>query len=172
MHMTQKALGLSADDASALKLSVTGKASAADMNEAQRRQYLAHLSNLQARAAVAAGHKPAWQSQRTPMQRAPADDHDERWHKARALWSALARAGHVRTDTDAALAAYVKRQTGLDAWRFLNGHQVNNVIEALKRWCLRVGVPSTPPGRPKAGDAPLGGSEAHEVANVGVATDA
>lgn len=142
MHMTQKTLGLSAEDARALKLAVTGKASAADMTEAQRRQYLAHLSNLQARAAMAAGQKPAWQSQRTPIQRSLADEDDERWHKARALWSALARAGHVRTDTDAALMAYVKRQTHVEHWRFLNTLQLNTVIEALKRWCVRTGVPT------------------------------
>lgn len=143
IHMVQKALGLQADDATALKLAVVGVASAADMTLAQRRQYLAHLSNLQARAAVAAGQKPAWQSPRTPMQRAPADDQDDRWHKARALWSALARAGHVHTDTDAALMAYVRRQVKVEHWRFLNTAQINTVIEAIKRWCVRVGVPTS-----------------------------
>ena len=140
MHMAQKALGLSAEDASALKLAVTGKASAADMNEAQRRKYLAHLSGLQARmgGAAPASARPA---PRPALQRTAADSQDERWQKARALWAVLARTGHVRIDTDAALLAYVKRQTGMDAWRFLNGHQVNAVIEAIKRWCLRVGVP-------------------------------
>lgn len=143
IHMVQKALGLQADDATALKLAVVGVASAADMTLAQRRQYLAHLSSLQARAAVAAGQKPAWQSPRTPMQRAPADDQDDRWHKARALWSALARAGHVHTDTDAALMAYVRRQVKVEHWRFLNTAQINTVIEAIKRWCVRVGVPTS-----------------------------
>lgn len=143
IHMVQKALGLQADDATALKLAVVGVASAADMTLAQRRQYLAHLSNLQARAAVAAGQKPAWQSPRSPMQRAPADDQDDRWHKARALWSALARAGHVHTDTDAALMAYVRRQVKVEHWRFLNTAQINTVIEAIKRWCVRVGVPTS-----------------------------
>ena len=143
IHMVQKALGLAADDATALKLAVVGVASAADMTLAQRRQYLAHLSNLQARAAVAAGQKPAWQSQRQPRERAAADDQDERWHKARALWSALAHAGHVRIDTDAALMAYVSRQVKVAHWRFLNTAQINTVIEAIKRWCLRVGVPTS-----------------------------
>ena len=142
IHMAQKALRLSKDDAAALKLSVVGVASAADMTLAQRRQYLAHLSNLQARAAVAAGHKPAWQSPRTAMQRSTDDAQDDRWHKARALWSALARAGHVRTDTDAALMAYVQRQAKVEHWRFLNGYQINQLIEALKRWCVRVKVPT------------------------------
>lgn len=143
IHMAQKALSLSADDASALKLAVTGKASAADMTDAQRKKYLAHLSGLQARVAVAAGQRPAWQSPRQPREHSPADDQDERWHKARTLWSALARAGHVRTDTDAALMAYVSRQVKVEHWRFLNGHQINTVIEAIKRWCVRVGVPTS-----------------------------
>lgn len=142
IHMVQKALSLSKDDAAALKLAVVGVASAADMTLAQRRQYLAHLSNLQARAAVAAGQKPAWQSPRTAMQRSTDDAQDDRWHKARALWSALARAGNVHTDTDDALMAYVRRQAKVEHWRFLNGYQINQLIEALKRWCVRVKVPT------------------------------
>ena len=140
MHMAQKALGLSADDASALKIAVTGVASAADMTAAQRRKYLAHLSQLQGRNALAQGSKPAYQSDRPVAQRSQADDQDDRWHKARALWDALARAGHVHTNTDAALMAYVKRQTHQEHWRFLNSFQINAVIEALKRWALRVGA--------------------------------
>lgn len=137
MHIAQKALGLSADDAAALKLAVTGKSSAADMSEAQRRKYLAHLSSLQARmGGTATQDRPP----RPARQRAVADGQDERWGKAQLLWTALAQAGHINADTDAALLAYVKRQTGVDAWRFLNSQQINTVIEAIKRWCLRVGV--------------------------------
>ncbi len=140
MHMAQKALGLSVDDATALKLAVTGVASAADMNALQRRQYLAHLADLQARAAVARGDKPAYSPNRPTHTRNVDDEQDDRWAKARALWHALAVAGVVRTDTDAALMAYVKRQNPVEHWRFLNSHQINGVIEALKRWCRRVGV--------------------------------
>lgn len=142
IHMAQKALHLSKDDASALKFSVTGKYSAADMTALQRRQYLAHLSNLQARDAVAHGATPAYTPKRPALQRTVDDDQDERWGKARVLWAALATAGQVRIDTDAALMAYVKRQTQMEHWRFLNSHQVNNVIEALKSWCHRVNVPT------------------------------
>lgn len=133
IHMAQKALNLSAEDASALKLAVTGKASSADMSAAQRAQYLAHLSGLQERAGLIAPRP----QKRPYVQRSADDDQDERWGKARALWHALAAAGVVHTNTDAALMAYVKRQTKLEHWRFLNGHQVNTVIEALKKWCLR-----------------------------------
>lgn len=144
IHMAQKALGMSKEDASALKLNLTGHYSAADMTALQRRQYLAHLSVLQAHAAVARGEKPAYAPKRPPLHRTVDDDQDERWGKARALWAALAAAGHVHTDTDAALMHYVKRQTQMENWRFLNGHQVTRVIESLKRWCTRVDVPTTP----------------------------
>lgn len=140
VHIAQKALGLTADDALALKLAVTGVASAGDMTSLQRRKYLAHLSTLQARQAVAEGSKPAYQPQRAPLQHSIDDARDDRWHKARMLWTLLAQAGHVHTNTDAALMAYVRRQTNLEHWRFLNTVQITRVIEALKRWCLRVGV--------------------------------
>ena len=135
IHIAQKALGLTKEDAQALKLGITGKASAADMTVPQRRMVLAHLSTLQA---IKAGKpKPAYTGQRRSLERAVDDDQDSRWGKARALWALLAKAGVVKADTDAALNSYVKRQTRLEAWRFLNHHQMNTVIESLKRWCAR-----------------------------------
>ena len=136
IHMAQKALGMDADHATSLKLSITGKESCADMTEPQRKRYLAHLSHLQQLAGLIAP-RPA---KRPYLQRSVDDADDERWRKARALWHALAAAGVVHTNTDAALGAYVKRQTKVDAWRFLNTYQVNTVIEALKKWCLRSGI--------------------------------
>lgn len=141
IHMVHKSLGLSPEDAVSLKLHVTGKASAADMNDVQRQMYLAHLAGLQERAALARGEKPAYTPKRNRVQRNVDDDQDERWHKARALWAALGAAGVVHTDTDAALMAYVKRQTHMEHWRFLNTAQINTVIEALKKWCRRANVP-------------------------------
>lgn len=140
IHMAQKALGLSADDASALKLSVVGVASSADMNASQRANYLAHLAVLQAKAAQARGEKPAYQPKRPALVRNIDDSADAQWGKARALWHALALAGHVRADTDGALQAYAKRQTGVDAWRFQTQPQITQVIEALKKWCRRCKV--------------------------------
>ena len=140
MHIAQKALRLSADDASALKLAVTGVASAADMTTHQRRQYLAHLAGLQASAAVARGETPAYSPKRPALVRNIDDSEDKQWSKARALWHALATAGHVRTDTDAALQAYATRQTGVTAWRFQTQPQITRVIEALKKWCKRCAV--------------------------------
>lgn len=138
IHIAQKALGLSKEDAEYLKIGITGKASAADMTLPQRRMLLAHLSRLQA---IKDGQpKPAYRGARRSLERSPGDQQDARWSKARALWALLAQAGVVKLDTDAALTSYVKRQTGMEAWRFLNGYQVNTVIESLKRWCLRADV--------------------------------
>lgn len=140
MHIAQKALGLTAEDASALKLAVTGVTSGADMTAAQRRKYLAHLSGLQAAAARAHDAKPVHDTSRPALQRNVGDRSDQRWGKARVLWQALAAHRHVRTDTDAALMAYVKRQTHVEHWRFLTDAQITTVIESLKRWCARMGV--------------------------------
>lgn len=144
MHMAQKALGLSAEDASALKLAVTGVASAADMTAQQRRHYLAHLAGLQASAALARGQKPAYVPKRPALVRNIDDSGDLQWGKARALWHALAAAGVVHTNTDAALQAYAKRQTGVDAWRFMTAKQITQVIEALKKWAKRSNVELKP----------------------------
>lgn len=142
IHIAEKALRLNREDAAALKAQVTGQASSADMNAAQRAQYLAHLAVLQAMAAEARGEKPAYQPKRPALVRNIDDSDDKQWSKARALWHALAVAGHVRTDTDAALQAYAKRQTKVDAWRFMTQPQITQVLEALKKWCHRCGVPT------------------------------
>lgn len=140
LHIAQKNLRLSDDDARALKIAITGKSSASDMTASQIRQYLAHLSDLQARAAIGRGEKPAYQRPRPALVRNIDDDQDKQWAKARVLWAELHTAGHVRVNTDAALQSYATRQTGVDAWRFCNQRQMTNVIEALKKWCRRVGV--------------------------------
>ncbi len=140
IHMAQKALGLSRDDAAALKLQVTGVASSADMTAIQRAHYLAHLAGLQASAAVARGQKPAYTPKRPGLVRNIDDAGDYQWSKARAVWHALAVAGVVHTDTDAALQTYATRQTGVSAWRFMTQPQITRVIEALKKWAQRSNV--------------------------------
>ena len=149
IHIAHKALGLSKDDALALKQSVTGVASAGDMTEQQRKRYLAHLSSLQTRMGVGTPQRPrpAYTPKRAPAQRSADDGGDMRWGKARALWADLARAGAVKVDTDAALMAYVQRQTHLEHWRFLNTFQINSVLESLKGWYARL-EPSRKPTQP------------------------
>ncbi len=126
IHMIEKELyGADRDAARDLKLQVIGKASSGDMTDAERRSYLKHLHSVQKRTT-----RPA-------ARRSADDQRDDRWGKARALWTALVAAGHVRVDTDAALLSYVKRQTGVEQWRWLNGYQINAVIESLKKWIAR-----------------------------------
>ena len=138
IHIAQKALGMSTDDAMSVKLSVTGQASAGSMTGVQRAKYLAHLSGLQKSAALARGEKPTYDIKRPAEQRSVDDMGNYRWGKARAMWADLASLGAVDLDTDEALLTYVKRQTHMDAWRFLNTFQINGVIESLKRWHDRV----------------------------------
>ena len=148
IHIAQKALCLTDDDAAALKVQLTGQSSSAKMTSTQRSRLLAHLSGLQDRAARERGETPAYTPkpltpQRAELYRSIDDASDDRWGKARALWCALAAAGVVHTPTDAALMAYIKRQTHVEHWRFLHGYQVNAVIESLKKWCDRSGVQHT-----------------------------
>lgn len=125
IHALQRELGLSEDDARALKIQVTGKASSKDMTDRQRARFISHLLKIKG-------------GQRTPLYYSRSDALDERWDKARKLWQALYRAGAVRSNTDAALNAYACRITRVDAWRWLNTYHINTVIESLKRWCKRV----------------------------------
>lgn len=140
IHIAEKALRLAREDAAALKLQVTDLASAGDMNASQRAHYLAHLATLQAKAAEARGEKPAYQPKRPALVRNIDDSADAQWSKARALWHALAVAGVMHTDTDGALQSFAKRQTGVDAWRFMTQPQITQVIEALKKLCRRCKV--------------------------------
>lgn len=140
IHMAQKALGLSREDAEAVKLAITGKSSAADMTAPQRAKLLAHLSAQQERAGVPRPRRPA---PPPGVAGAHEDWHAERWFKCRAIWTALHDAGAVRSGTDASLMAYVARQTGVDQWQWLNGYQMNTVVESLKKWAWRVGARGT-----------------------------
>lgn len=61
-------------------------------------------------------------------------------HKLQALWIAGYNLGVFRKRDDAALEAFVKRQTGLERERFLHhGDDAARVIEALKGWLAREG---------------------------------
>lgn len=140
IHIAEKALRLEREDAADLKLQVTGVASSGNMTASQRAHYLAHLAVLQAKAAEARGETPAYQPKRPALVRNIDDSADAQWGKARALWHALAVAGVMHTDTDGALQSFAKRQTGVDAWRFMTQPQITQVIEALKKLCRRCKV--------------------------------
>jgi phage gp16-like protein len=59
--------------------------------------------------------------------------------KIRALWLFMHHElGLVKDPSEAALAAYVKRITRVDALQWLDGQQTYRVIESLKKWAERV----------------------------------
>lgn len=71
-----------------------------------------------------------------PAARPLADDAQSK--KIRALWLELHACGAVRDPSEAALAAFVKRQHGVEALQWLSTDQASKVIEALKKWRQRL----------------------------------
>lgn len=58
--------------------------------------------------------------------------------KIRALWLELHRLGAVRSPTEAALAKFCRRMTGVDYHGWLGTDKASDVIEHLKQWKQRV----------------------------------
>lgn len=122
MHVAKRQLGLDDDTYRAKLHKIVGKTSSKDMTEAERETVLKVFRNE--------GFKPA------PVVRRP----DGRAKltgpfagKLQALWIAGWNLGIFRERDDAALVAFVKRQTGLDAVQFLRyADDARKAIEALK----------------------------------------
>ncbi len=147
IHTLKTKLKMADGDYRALLQGLTGKDSCKNMNPVELAKVRSHFDNLAVRMGVVAAKpafvpNPKFTRQRAVGKRSDSDAADDRWAKARTLWTQLAQAGKVQVDTDTALLAYVKRQTQLEAWRFLNGHQINMVVESLKRWVARPVTPS------------------------------
>lgn len=58
--------------------------------------------------------------------------------KIRALWLLLRDLGAVNNASEEALAAYVKRITGVDALQWIDGRQAERTIETMKKWAMRL----------------------------------
>ncbi|MBB3963511.1 gp16 family protein [Rhizobium metallidurans] len=127
IHVAKKQLGLD-DDTYRSKLAlITGKNSVKDMTETEREKVLTVLRNE--------GFKPAPAARRANGRQQLTGKFAK---KLQALWIAGWNLGIVRDRDDAALLAFVKRQTGIDHTRFLvNADDANRAIEALKSWLRR-----------------------------------
>lgn len=121
-------LGIADDDRHAVQIELTGVASMKDMDGAQLDRMLDHL-NRDYRGGERRGHVG----------------------KVRALWWTLYWLGAVDQPNDRAIDAFVKRQAGTDALRFLGHRQAHSVIDALKDWATREGV-AWPPKPDPIGD--------------------
>lgn len=63
---------------------------------------------------------------------------DDQSKMIRGLWIELFNLGAIANSSEASLAAFVKRQTGVNALQWLNSYQASQVIESLKKWVARV----------------------------------
>ena len=111
-------LGLDQDARKEVQEELTGVASMAEMSERQLGELLDHLNR---------------DYRGTNPNRAHIS-------KIKALWWSLYWLGAIDEPADRALSAFVKRQTGIAALRFLDHRKAHSVVEALKSWLEREGV--------------------------------
>lgn len=125
IHTGKKALGLDDDVYRALLARITGKTSARDLTDTERRRVIEEMRRQ--------GFKGTSKGARKPLEGKYAK-------KLQALWIAGWNLGLVRDRDDKALLAFVKRQTGIDHTRFLrDADDAARAIEALKGWLARSG---------------------------------
>ena len=123
IHMAAKDLALDEATYRALLARVTGKESSRDCSEGELDRLLGEFRRLGFRdraRKVAAGES-------------------DLARKIRALWLSLYQLGEVRDRTEAALAAFIRSRTGIDAPRWLDARSAERVIQELRGWCARAG---------------------------------
>ncbi|MEM1370596.1 MAG: regulatory protein GemA [Pseudomonadota bacterium] len=131
LHATLRGAGLDDDDKRALYQRVTGKSSAKDMSDDERKAVRAELVRMYPHLKAASKPSQKRANRRLKLTGKYAG-------KLQALWIAGWNLGVFRNKDDAALKAFVKRQTGLDAVRFCHDPaDATKAIEALKGWLHR-----------------------------------
>ncbi|MGR3485504.1 MAG: phage protein GemA/Gp16 family protein [Paracoccaceae bacterium] len=130
IHAASREIGIADDDRRALQLAATGKASTADMTEADLRGV---IDALKARGWTPKGGRGRPKSPRADIR------------FIHVLWRLLAMEGHVTSGREA-LNAFIRRSFG-DKWATLldvdmmrDPDQIAAVTEALKAMCRRHGV--------------------------------
>lgn len=127
IHVARRDLALDEETYRAMLEGVTGKTSSADMNNHELNRVLEHMKRKGFKVRPAASAAPSRALAQFPQAL-----------KIRALWRFLHQLGAVRNPSEAALAAYVKRLTGVDALQWITGEQAARIIETLKKWAERV----------------------------------
>lgn len=126
IHIARAQLGLDDDTYRAVLREVCGVASSKDLSWQGRKKLLDHFKSRgwvnQSPRRARHPHKPV-----APLQPG----------LIRVLWSALADAGRVRTNTDEALGAWLKNRGLPERPEWLDAAQLNKSIEALKKWLAR-----------------------------------
>jgi len=135
IHVAKGKLGL--DDATyrAILEHRTGKTSSKDMSMSELEAVLEHMRGID-KAGLVFTPKPAAKAKAKCL----ADDPQSR--KIRSLWLTLRDLGAIQDSSEAALRAFVKRQTGnergVEGLEWLNNYQATKVIESLKQWVGRL----------------------------------
>jgi len=130
IHVGKRDLSLDDDTYRAILQRFGGKSSSAELTVAELETVLEHLRQSGFQIRTKTGSRKAMPSR--PL----AQDAESR--KIRALWLFLHEIGVVKNPSEAALAAYVKRMAGVDALQWLNSEQSERLIEAMKKWAMRL----------------------------------
>ncbi|MBM3929088.1 MAG: regulatory protein GemA [Sphingomonadales bacterium] len=134
IHVGRKALGLDDDDYRATLERITGKRSAAQLTEAQRRNVIREFRRL------GMGASPNATAVTGPFA-----------SKLKALWLSAYNLGVAADRRDSAMVAFVERQTGIARVQWLREpRDARRAIEGLKAWIAReagVDWPSEDDGR-------------------------
>jgi len=128
IHIAKKELGLTEEVYRDVLRGITGKNTAAKLNDNQAERVLRHFIRL--------GWKPKYQPE-LPGLTIPRDPQSQ---KIRALWITLHKAGVVRNGSEGALLAFVRRVAMRDRLEWCSVQDKSAVIEALKDWARREGV--------------------------------
>lgn len=129
IHVAKKQLGLDDDTYRAKLENITGKSSTKGMTDDERQAVLTVFRSEGFQRAPSAP-RPNGRAKLTGRYAG----------KLQALWIACFNLGIVENRDDAALIAFVKRQTGIDHVRFIKfGDDAQKAIEALKAWMAREG---------------------------------
>jgi len=148
VHAAVRANGMDDDDRKAIMAEKFGKQSMSDMTTLEITQLLNHLNRDRNRQAPA-GHRA-------------------HVGKIRALWWSLYWLGEVESADERAISAFVKRQTGVAALRFVDHKSARAVIEGLKAWAARIGVDWPDADRIAAIDASHPGFNANHADRLAV----
>lgn len=125
IHVGCKQLGIDDDAKRAIYARITGKASLTLMKPGEKDAVLQELRRL---GFSTIARRPNGKQQLT----------GKFAKKLQALWIGAWNLGLIKERDDAALVAFVKRQTGLDQVRFLHhADDARAVVEALKSWMQR-----------------------------------
>lgn len=126
IHIAKSQLHLDDDTYRAMLTANTGKNSTKDMTLTELRTVFEHLKTV--------GFKTTPPKQAGKLRQAD----DEQSKLIRHLWLSLHDLGEVRDPRESALANYIKRQTGVQFLQWLKIEQASQVIEALKKWEMRI----------------------------------